>query len=516
MDNRYEQPDFSTILKLYEKYCPQNTVELQNFYDAPHGQFLEFGPAIKLNIPHDVCCDLIADTNWGELPLNEDDHHRKLSHEVAHYFQLLGTSYGYLLYRARRARHINFYHLFRRKAELYPDEKLQRPCKNFFMKTLGAGGADSLFSTLAYDYFYWDLMISFLHDYKGRDSEYYTHSMVGLCTKILGEDVHNTNTIMDESVLGDCLALTDKAMRRWMVSLSKDDSIYPNFTLSPRAIIEGYARVVEHISLRNKNVELLLSDQQQFKKMSQTVYGDASNYLWEELGNIIHQRQLYPFMMLIFIAIFELSLMVRLHPALMKGIYLKNFKIEEFFVLDRFFSIVNVVKKELLDKERLVVSQLIEVSFDNSKFPILLDYICAQLGWLSYSKSLEELSIYYDRASENIKHKDARYFYDVTKKIINIKREYKGLPLLDSRDLLAFDVDLIILCPDGKHLMGKPSSDSDLLDEILSALVVDMNNLEIMEVDNFKVTEEYRRYIYPPIVSVSFLLSQHPFERHFS
>ena len=315
MFREYNLINSDIILEHHDKYHISNAFDLKYFKDREYGVFYEFGPAISLDIPMDVCYNLVYETDWGHIPYNRNSPERILSHEIAHYSQLLGSSYGYLLYRSRLARKLFFYWVFRRNKELWPNVRIDRPCLKYFKTKLSDRNVDGLFKKLILGYIVRDLIVSWLYDYKGGDACYHVNSLITTIGEALAIDVLSREYINSDDFVFSCMYVIDVSLKQYYSKLI-NNAEYPSKIISPRSIIECYARSIEHWTLKPAETSKTNLKSTVFQNehilASQGVYGYAEKYLIDKFVITFHKNKVPHLLLTLFISIYELSLMSRL------------------------------------------------------------------------------------------------------------------------------------------------------------------------------------------------------------
>jgi len=205
------------------------------------------------------------------------------------------------------------------------------------------------------------------------------------------------------------------------------------FVLPTNSIIEGYAEFAESFFEFHFSSEPILKKTLKYydkiksgkKYSSHGVYKASNQLLNLLLGGIEKRRstKVEPTDIYTYQAIYEISLMTRLHPALLFDKELPPPKLEEIFIPKRFailfmtFAENNYTINDFCDPFRNFLSGL--------------DAICELLGWPSYSSSLSKLKKYYSH-----KAFEESYFSNLSGTIIHNKLVYKKFFLHNPGDLV--------------------------------------------------------------------------------
>ena len=476
------------IHTLFKNKLPRRTTnrtEMSSFEDKTRGKFLEIGPAIKLNMSLKKYEDLSTTEDWG---FHIDSSYSPISHEIAHFFQLLGSSYGYLIHQARRWRQKAFYEMFQEVVNSKPDIKINRPCIDFFMDQSNNIKYQNNSNVM---YVATDLLVNFLYDYDGQNAKHFVDMINGyflLCSRF--EFYMFDDYAIIERLFSNTLTLPPEAAE-CDFALAQDG--YRGF-LTPRSIVEGYARFTEFYSMKwFRNLEFYEhfgASAKQIQKQLGAHYG----YVFNIILDVLRERFDQQYILEVLVSIVEFSLMTTLHPALIRD---EISDVRELFITSRLNVILNYIRnndKDVIDLFRNFVDQKREDLFN------LLDGLCDILNWQKYSSCIDKLIKFYDGMIAKTKNNPSEWlFYITSKRILELKRKHNMLPFNNCQELFAKSelekIPVIILLDDGLSINSGFSQDKDQAFEYIFPsfleILNEITNLEIMGTNNYKVTEKY-------------------------
>jgi len=477
-------------------------LDLLSYQDKKEGRFIEVGPAIKLAMSVEEYDKLFAsDDEWKAA--DKDSPHWTLSHEVAHYFQILGSSHGYLLYMAKRFRKRSYYRLFRRLTELKPDIKIERPCKEYFFgQNSIMHDPKGVLEHLIQDHQKRKDLLFFLFDYGCTDYISYLTNISHYLSLLIDEEFDDSYT--------DEFRLTEKELTPFLNNIFEYVKSDPNYInkherhggfITARSIVEGYARLVEFLTTNSLEVLEGLSYEEvsnHFEESLESYYGNAHLLIW----SVLQDTQEATHKTLLFFFIFELSLMSHLHPCLIKGY--DDPKPNELFITDRFLAILDYIEINRKKVENIISNF---IKSESTNVFELLDRFCSELGWQKYSECINKLF----KFSEYMLSKEGlfpseKYFYLIQNKILYQKREDKSYLFANGKkmhqDAVLANMYVLIICNDGLRVTTNsaehdPELPSKMLPHSFAEVLNDIMFLEIMESTNFDTTKEYLNVLFP-------------------
>jgi len=411
----------------FDKYIErQASSQFYNLQDTGKGHFLPSSGVVLINLAY-------TKYDYEEFQLSRGANNSLLFdepiwwstffHEWIHCYNILGSSLGALYnyaYWMQNTAIVSSLNAFKKTDNLdlneirdykerymrqFPKLRLWELCQG--LCCLFGNGYDRLFSPKVKDYGF--ILYTFANNFFEEEKE-----------NSISYD--QFNTIVDK-LCRDIVSYGDKYVDLFLEGQINDsefdffqkdngfNSKEKAFILPARAILESYARLCEKVGLEKGlgEIRVVSGKYSEIDKLFNKVYHekftgiyfDALRYLEVKLNWILEEYGKEQFHNTCF-AIFELSLMTRLHPNLL--FKTNKISLEEILIQWRF--------KRLVDHFRESKSEVLKFFIYKKPIIIKLDEICRDLDWICYSDCLKAIADYYDSTT---------YYGSLTKHIVSKK-----------------------------------------------------------------------------------------------
>ena len=511
-------PKSITYHSPFENHINKSTNNIVSVQDSSKGFYMPELSAVVMNVDYKEVMDEYM--NLGEFfsqydPQNNPMWFSSLFHEMSHYYTISGTSLGGIHALAWWAQKHQIENFIEDMAVESPDAIKQFIAqKKTYIKRYGSIKDWRLWQNIkclftgGYDEY-----LDFGYMRKVSDFSASLYHAIAIFS-IINEKQSNSNTVgfddlnkllfLDMAQCGDVYidylfsvedfgGSFDKAIHDFSDEESLISDLLLSYYVPSSAIIEGYARWCEWFNfiyaMRKKDPsKYMLTDSKKEK------FNSYQKHKWEGVYGLTTSIMSFHFIDLAkenmedfrdtISAIYELSLMTRLHPALLP--LNKKPRLNEIIISQRFRILLSYffTKKE----------SLYNLCGKDGDFVSGLDKVCSDLGWIKYSESLEALRSFYS-------HESWRDFYPfvVNRMIIENKLKgnlfiYKGEDFNNIPSYIIFN-DTILL-PDISYYPDLNIGEQDRGFSFLKGITQNIFSQELFCMDGFDYTKKFLRRCY--------------------